>query len=60
VELTVECLAKSFRDWQSFITLTELVGAPNSAVRCQGTLEGYGTSRTTYNNACHGVEVEAR
>jgi hypothetical protein len=50
VELTVECLAKSFRDWQSFITLTELVGAPNLALGSRGTLEGYGTSRTTYNN----------
>jgi hypothetical protein len=47
VELPVEYLAKIFRDRQSFVTLTELVGTLNSAVRCWGTLGGYGTSRTT-------------
>ena len=47
VELPVEYLATIFRDRQSFVTLTELVGAPNSAFGTWGGLEKYETSRTT-------------
>jgi hypothetical protein len=48
VELPVEYLATIFRDRQNFVTLTELVGAPNSALGSRERLEKYETSRTTY------------
>jgi hypothetical protein len=48
VELPVEYLATIFRDRHCFVTLTKLVGAPNSALGSRGRLEKYETSRTTY------------
>jgi hypothetical protein len=48
VELPVEYLATIFRDRHCFVTLTELVGAPNSALGSRERLEKYETLRTTY------------
>jgi hypothetical protein len=48
VELPVEYLATIFWDKHCFVTLTELVGAPNSALGSRRRLEKYETLRTTY------------
>ena len=48
VALPVEYLVTIFWDRHSFVTLTELVGVPNSALGTRGGLEKYETSRTTY------------